>query len=209
MGDLFFLEELVSNQQDLIGDALKEVEEHEFAEEEEKELAKIELARVEHDADDLLFKIDQLEQGIPQDPPGTISMTNFSRFENIRTLTEDFKRSVDRAIHFTATEVEQLDQRREDMGPLTKILITDAKTLNIGKAKKPADIIGKAIKVIMSIVGSIALVMFVYAGGLWMVAGGNAQQTTKAMKTMVWSAIGLIVILSSYSIVNFIFSNTF
>jgi len=44
---------------------------------------------------------------------------------------------------------------------------------------------------------------------LWMVAGGNAQQTTKAMKTMVWSAIGLIVILSSYSIVNFIFSNTF
>ncbi|MBT4942231.1 MAG: hypothetical protein HON29_04280, partial [Candidatus Magasanikbacteria bacterium] len=52
-------------------------------------------------------------------------------------------------------------------------------------------------------------VMFVYAGGLWMVAGGNAQQTTKAMKTMVWSAIGLIVILSSYSIVNFIFTSTF
>ena len=91
----------------------------------------------------------------------------------------------------------------------TEKLIGKAKTLNIGKAKKPAEIIGKAIKVIMSIVGSIALVMFVYAGGLWMVAGGNAQQTTKAMKTMVWSAIGLIVILSSYSIVNFIFSNTF
>jgi len=82
-------------------------------------------------------------------------------------------------------------------------------TLNIGKAKKPADIIGKAIKLVMGIVGAIALVMFVYAGGLWMVAGGNAQQTTKALKTMVWSAIGLIVILSSYSIVNFIFTNTF
>ena len=82
-------------------------------------------------------------------------------------------------------------------------------TLNIGKAKKPADIIGKAIKLIMGIVGAIALVMFVYAGGLWMVAGGNAEQTTKAMKTMVWSAIGLIVILSSYSIVNFIFTSTF
>jgi len=91
----------------------------------------------------------------------------------------------------------------------TQKLIGKAKTLNIGKAKKPADIIGKAIKVIMSIVGSIALVMFVYAGGLWMVAGGNEQQTSKALKTMVWSAIGLIVILSSYSIVNFIFSNTF
>ena len=72
-----------------------------------------------------------------------------------------------------------------------------------------ADIIGKAIKLVMGIVGAIALVMFVYAGGLWMVAGGNAEQTTKAMKTMVWSAIGLIVILSSYSIVNFIFTNTF
>ena len=91
----------------------------------------------------------------------------------------------------------------------TEKLIGKAKTLNIGKAKKPADIIGKAIKLIMSIVGSIALVMFVYAGGLWMVAGGDPQQTTKALKTMVWSAIGLIVILSSYSIVNFIFSNTF
>ncbi len=82
-------------------------------------------------------------------------------------------------------------------------------TLDIGKAQSPAELIGKVIKIMMSIVGSIALVMFVYAGSMWMLAGGNAQQTSKALKTMVWSAIGLIVILSSYSIVNFIFTNTF
>ncbi|MBT5262680.1 MAG: hypothetical protein HOL80_02150, partial [Candidatus Magasanikbacteria bacterium] len=127
---------------------------------------------------------------------GTVGTCNFPSGYSIHTIND------------CTLEGEELV--KEDEGELAYFHIREKiNTLNIGKAKKPADIIGKAIKLVMGIVGAIALVMFVYAGGLWMVAGGNAEQTTKAMKTMVWSAIGLIVILSSYSIVNFIFTSTF
>jgi len=46
--------------------------------------------------------------------------------------------------------------------------------------------------------------MMTYAGILWMTAGGKEQTVTKAKKIMLWTVIGLILIFSSYTIVNFI-----
>jgi hypothetical protein len=65
--------------------------------------------------------------------------------------------------------------------------------------------ISRMVKALVSVIGSIALAMFVYGGFLWMTSRGNSEQTGKAVKIMVWSALGVIVILSSYSIVDFLF----
>jgi len=54
------------------------------------------------------------------------------------------------------------------------------------------------------VVGTIALIIFIYAGILWMTAHGNAEREKKAMDTIVWASIGILVILSSYALVNFI-----
>jgi len=65
-------------------------------------------------------------------------------------------------------------------------------------------LIGKIINAALGIVGSIALVMFIYGGFTWMTAAGNAEQVAKGKNIIVWAAIGLVVIFASYSLVNFV-----
>ena len=73
---------------------------------------------------------------------------------------------------------------------------TDTDTVNT--------IIGKAINAVLGIVGSLALVMFIYGGVLWMTAAGNEQRVQKGKDTLFWAVLGLIVIFASYSIVTFV-----
>jgi len=66
-------------------------------------------------------------------------------------------------------------------------------------------VVGRVIKIILGIVGSIALVLFITAGFIWMTAKGEAAKIKKATDIMLWAAIGLVVIFSSYAILNFVF----
>ncbi|MEK7516109.1 MAG: pilin [Patescibacteria group bacterium] len=65
-------------------------------------------------------------------------------------------------------------------------------------------IIGDAIRVVLGITGSIALLMFLYGGFTWMTAGGSPDKVEKAKNTLTWAGLGLAVIFSSYVIVNFV-----
>jgi len=65
--------------------------------------------------------------------------------------------------------------------------------------------IGRIIKTVMGVMGSIFLLMLIYAGVLWMVAHGSAEKIKKAGGIIIWSTLGIIVILASYAIVSFIF----
>jgi uncharacterized membrane protein YjfL (UPF0719 family) len=56
----------------------------------------------------------------------------------------------------------------------------------------------------MGIVGSIALLMFIFGGLTWMLSGGSAEKVKKGRDILIWSAIGLVVIFSSYAIVYFV-----
>ena len=66
-------------------------------------------------------------------------------------------------------------------------------------------LIGKGIKLLMQVIGTIALLMFVYGGVLWMISAGSAEKTKKAMDIMLWASLGVIVILASYALVDFVF----
>lgn len=68
----------------------------------------------------------------------------------------------------------------------------------------PQQLIGKIINAVLGIVGSLALVMFIYGGFTWMMAGGNSEAVTKGKNVLVWATIGLIVIFTSYALVHFI-----
>jgi len=64
--------------------------------------------------------------------------------------------------------------------------------------------IGAFIQIALSLLGVIFLVLTVYAGFLWMTAGGNEEQITKA-KTMIRnSIIGLAIVISAYAITYFV-----
>ena|SRR3989338_9959759 len=68
----------------------------------------------------------------------------------------------------------------------------------------PSVIAGNIIKVVLGLVGSISLVVFIYGGLLWMTSSGNKEQITKGRNTLIWATLGLLVIFSSYTIINFI-----
>jgi len=67
-------------------------------------------------------------------------------------------------------------------------------------------LIGKFIKLLLTLVGSIFLVLVIYGGFLWMTAGGNEEQVTKAKNMIKSATIGLAIILSAYAITYFVVS---
>ena len=77
---------------------------------------------------------------------------------------------------------------------------------NAGATTPPTipELIGRVINGALGVVGSIALVMFIYGGFTWMTAAGNSEQVTKGKNIIVWAAIGLVVIFASYSLVRFV-----
>lgn len=83
-------------------------------------------------------------------------------------------------------------------------LNTSISALNPLKASSIPQLIGYAIRTIMGIVGSIALLMFAFGGVTFMMAAGNSDRARKGINTMLWAGLGVIVMLSSYIIISFI-----
>lgn len=67
--------------------------------------------------------------------------------------------------------------------------------------------IASIIKTILELLGFIFVILMIYAGILWMTAGGNEKQVEKAKNIISRAAIGLIIIVSAYAITYFIFAN--
>ncbi len=67
-----------------------------------------------------------------------------------------------------------------------------------------AGTVGRIIKALLSIVGALLLVIIIYAGFLWMTAGGNTTQVEKAKAWITNSVIGLVIILGAYGISSFV-----
>lgn len=60
----------------------------------------------------------------------------------------------------------------------------------------------RVISAALSIVGSLALLMFVYGGVLWMTSRGETKQVTKGKDTIMWATLGLVIIFSAYTLVS-------
>jgi hypothetical protein len=65
-------------------------------------------------------------------------------------------------------------------------------------------IIGRVIRGVRNVVGSLALLMIIYGGFTWLTSGGNPDKVKKGKEIMVWAVFGLMVMLGSYIIVNYI-----
>ena len=73
----------------------------------------------------------------------------------------------------------------------------------------PRIIASRVINVVLGILGTIATVLIFYAGFLWMTAAGNDDDITKAKSIMSAAVIGLVIILASYSISNFLVKSAY
>jgi hypothetical protein len=57
-----------------------------------------------------------------------------------------------------------------------------------GPGTTPQTLIGKIINAVLGVVGSIALIMFIYGGFVWMTAAGNQERVGKGKEILVWSS---------------------
>jgi hypothetical protein len=55
---------------------------------------------------------------------------------------------------------------------------------NLGTASDPREIAARIIRIVLGVIGTIFLVLTVYAGFLWMTAAGNDEQISKAKKLL-------------------------
>lgn len=67
-----------------------------------------------------------------------------------------------------------------------------------------ADNVVSIVNYFIGFLGFVATLVFIYAGALWILGGGSDDSVSKAKKTMTYAVIGIIVILLSYSIVQFV-----
>lgn len=59
-------------------------------------------------------------------------------------------------------------------------------------------------KIILGVVGSLALLMFIYGGVMMLISSGNSDQVTKAKGILMAAVIGLAIVFASYTIIQFV-----
>lgn len=64
--------------------------------------------------------------------------------------------------------------------------------------------LGILLNVILSTLGIILLMLVIYAGFLWMTAGGNDTQVKKAKDILINATVGMILMISAYAISQFV-----
>lgn len=95
----------------------------------------------------------------------------------------------------TVTAVEVFDQCKNNPGTA---VCEGQQTQNA------TNMVGIIINTLLYVIGIIAVIMIVVGGIRYTLSGGNASQVKEAKDTILYAAIGLIIAIMSYSIVNFV-----
>jgi len=100
------------------------------------------------------------------------------------------------------------DQSGGVLGDIQKSAITTGSQSGAGLVEGDLQpLVARIIKSFLAILGTVAIVLIIYAGYLWMTAAGNEEQISKAKKLIANAVIGLIIILAAYSIATFIINS--
>ncbi len=75
---------------------------------------------------------------------------------------------------------------------------------SIETQKSLGDLVTTAVNYVVGFLGFVAVVVFIYAGVLWVISLGNPEQIEKSKTMMTYAAMGLVIIIFSYTIVTFI-----
>lgn len=63
------------------------------------------------------------------------------------------------------------------------------------------------INTILGLVGSLSVVMIVYAGIQYVISAGDSGKVAKAKNIIIYAVVGLLIAVFSYTIVNFVVKN--
>lgn len=92
---------------------------------------------------------------------------------------------------------------------LTRAATTYTLPNPFGSTQSIPEIIVNIINFALGLIGIVALVMFIYGGFVILTAHGNADQFKKGTHTLLYAVIGIAVVLTSYSVLSYLFTNVF
>jgi len=69
-----------------------------------------------------------------------------------------------------------------------------------------AEIVGRIIRIVLSLLGLVAVVLIIVGGFQWMTSGGNEEKVGSAKKLMGSALIGLVIVVFAYALASFIIS---
>ena len=67
--------------------------------------------------------------------------------------------------------------------------------------------VGQLIGTVLAFVGVLFLILMIYAGLMWMTAGGNEQTVDKSKTLIINAIIGLVIVLAAYGLTSFVGNN--
>ena len=81
-------------------------------------------------------------------------------------------------------------------------------TLGLGN-EDPRNIIANVVNVVLGFVGIVAVMIIVMSGFKFMTTGGNEDVVVEARKMLASGVIGLIIVISSFGVAQFVVNNLF
>lgn len=90
---------------------------------------------------------------------------------------------------------------------LKKVAETGAGYKSVGTDNSLEARISQIISLVLSFLGVIFLVLFIYAGYLWMMAQGNEKDVQKAKDIMQRAIVGIIIVVAAYGISYYVIKN--
>ncbi len=75
---------------------------------------------------------------------------------------------------------------------------------NSDAARSPQILLGNIIRSVLGVIGSLALVMFIYGGATWMLSGGSMLRVIRGKRILIWATWGIMIIFSAYALVRFL-----
>lgn len=70
--------------------------------------------------------------------------------------------------------------------------------------RSPVEIVAELINILLGFLGILAVIMIIFSGLMIMLSGGNEDRRQRGYRTLMNAIIGIILILSSYAIVQFV-----
>lgn len=89
----------------------------------------------------------------------------------------------------------------DDQSGTDQLRASASKRLNPFSFNDPNDFLARLVNWVVAIIGTLALVFYVWAGFLYMTAQGNAERIDSAKRIFVWTTFGVVgVLLSSFAV---------
>ncbi len=86
-------------------------------------------------------------------------------------------------------------------------LSATAKEAKIPTDKNIPTIVGNVVGTALSMISVLFFGLMLYAGVKWMIARGDSDEARKALDTIVAAIIGIIIVMASYALTNFVFKS--